>query len=179
MRCRRRNRAAYGIGCSVSRDVHGSGSRSGRGGVTFKPVPTPRHGPDQALAIVPERTSQFADALHQGIVSDDEIAPDGRKQLLLRNQAVGVLDEVLQDRERLGPKLDLLPVEQEAAAIQVQHVAIELQLLGRHLRWIVRLEGDHYAVPAPQATGVEWVPCSGALPPRSHQDNEGDVVRHQ
>ncbi len=104
----------------------------------FKSIAAARNRPDQARPVVSERPPQLADALHQRIVRDGEIRPDCGKQLVLRDETAGIFDKVSQDREGLRPKGNLVPVEKETAAIQVQDITIESQPLCPHLRRMSR-----------------------------------------
>ena len=66
---------------------------------------------------MPEGPAQFADALDQRIVCDGDIRPDRGKEFVLRNKPAAVFHEVVQHREGLWPEGNLVPVNEEAAAI--------------------------------------------------------------
>ena len=102
--------------------------------VGFEPIAAPRDRPDQARPVVSQGAAQLADALHQRVVRDGEVRPDRAKELVLRDETAGIFDQVIQDRESLGPKRNLVAVEKQAAAMQIQHIAIEPQSFCVRLR---------------------------------------------
>ena len=51
--------------------------------------------------VVSQRPPQLADRLRQRVVRHDDIAPDGRVQLFLRDQRAGALGQIAQQRPRL------------------------------------------------------------------------------
>jgi hypothetical protein len=99
---------------------------------------------DQSWTIVPKLPPQFADALHQGVVRDGQIRPDRCKELVFRNEAAGIFDKALQDREGFRSKRDLATLKQEATAIQVQDIMIERQSLCLHLHRRVGIASSRY-----------------------------------
>jgi hypothetical protein len=48
-----------------------------------------------------QRAAQVAYAAREGGLTDDRVAPRGGEQVVLRDELLGMLDEVAQDRERL------------------------------------------------------------------------------
>ena len=103
-----------------------------------------RNGPDQTLAVARiQRPPQFADALHQRVVGDREIRPDRCEKLVLRDQTAAILNEIVQHGEGLWPQGDLAPLKQEAAAIQIEDVAVELQSPGRRPPRRLAVMGRH------------------------------------
>ena len=66
---------------------------AGTGARHFEPVSAPRHGGDVVLARHRKRAPQFADALHQRVIGDDEIGPHGREQFFFRHQRAGAFDQ--------------------------------------------------------------------------------------
>src|SRR5439155_17408959 len=75
--------------------------RQGRDGAD-EPEAAPVHCVDVARRAggVAERLPQVANAGRQGGVAHDRVAPDRREQVLLRDQAVRMPDQVAQDRKR-------------------------------------------------------------------------------
>ena len=53
-------------------------------------VASPRHGLDARLRLVPEGATQLHQALHQGIVGDERVRPEGLDQLVLGDEPVVV-----------------------------------------------------------------------------------------
>ncbi len=123
----------------------GSGRSCGPniGDIGFKPVAAARNCLDQARPIVAERAPQFADALHQHIVRDGEARPDRRKNLVLRDEATGILHQAFKDGEGFWPKRNFGVVMKKAAAIQIQDVAIKPQPFWRSRRWRFDIAGGH------------------------------------
>ena len=109
----------------------------------FKAIATAWNRLDQALPVVPQRPPQLPDALYQSIVRDGDVRPDRSHQLVLRDQTAVILDQELQNRERLRSEHDLGAVQRETAAIQVEDVAIELQAPSRHYRRSVAVATGH------------------------------------
>ena len=108
--------------------------------------------PDQAWAVISERTSQFADALHQCVVRDREVRPDRGEQLVFRDKPCAIFAEITQNGEGLRPKRNLATVQQQRAAIQIQDEAVESQsrrsLLCRRLSIIL-------AIAPPRITAIQ------------------------
>jgi len=111
--------------------VHRTGRRSVwlpiRRHLSVEPITAARHRLDELRAIVAERAAQLTDALHQGIVGDGDIRPHRREQFVLGNEPAAILDQMKENRERLRPQRHLVTVKQQAAAVAVEHVAVEPQ----------------------------------------------------
>jgi hypothetical protein len=71
-------------------------------------VPATRHGFEQLLIAVVEGAAKFKGALHQGIVGDERVGPDGLHQFLFADQSAGVFDEVFESPVELGAEFDFL-----------------------------------------------------------------------
>ncbi|KVD77808.1 hypothetical protein WI89_32015 [Burkholderia ubonensis] len=61
-----------------------------------------RQGTHDVLVLTAQRRAHFADALDEGIISDDDIAPHGLDQFVSAEQSTGIPREMQQQRERLG-----------------------------------------------------------------------------
>ena len=63
-----------------------------------------RHRLDQALRFVADSQPDLAHAACHRFIGHGGLAPDGPRELILRNQAASVLDEVAQGLEALRPQ---------------------------------------------------------------------------
>ncbi|HKS60760.1 MAG TPA: hypothetical protein VJT13_03620, partial [Xanthobacteraceae bacterium] len=79
------------------------------------------------MVDIAELAAQFADALHQCIVGDCHAAPNRIVELLLGDQAPGVLGQVAQQTKRLRPQLEIASCDARTAAHQVQIESVEAQ----------------------------------------------------
>ena len=77
------------------------------------------------MGIVAQCRADVADALHDGILGDKEIRPDCVDQFVLGNETPGVLGEIAQDIEGLGPKLNLIVPAHQRAGLQIKRVLVE------------------------------------------------------
>ena len=109
----------------------------------FEPIAAPRNGPDQTRAISSECSPELADALHERIIRDSEVRPNGVKKLILGDETAGMTDEKLQHSKSLWPQRDFFSVEEETAAIQIEDIPVELQALCRYLRPTVGIARGH------------------------------------
>src|SRR6516165_9664631 len=94
----------------------------------LKSITAAGHRPDQAWPTVSEGAPQLADALHQHIIGNREVGPNRSKELILRDKAAGVFDQMAQNREGFWPQANLVLCEKKTAAIQIQEIAVEPQL---------------------------------------------------
>ena len=106
--------------------------RRDRGHRRFESIAATGNRTDVSRAVVPQGAPQLADALHERVVGHDEVRPHRGEELFLRDEPPGIPGEVAQHAERLGPKCDFAAVQEQAAAIQVQHVAVEFQSICLH-----------------------------------------------
>ena len=67
-----------------------------------------------------ELQAQFANALHEGIVGNRHIAPNGIVKLPLGDETSGVLGEMAEEKERLRPQLEVTSCDAHTAARQIQ-----------------------------------------------------------
>ena len=95
----------------------------------FEAIAAARDGGDETRAGFAERAAQLADALHQRVVGDHEVGPHRREDFFLADQAAGMRREMDEHREGLRPQRDFAIVQQQAAAVQIDHVAAECQSL--------------------------------------------------
>ena len=75
--------------------------------------------------VVAQRPPDLHEALHQRVVGDGRVRPDGLHQLLLGDQPAGVPNEVGEDVEALRPEPDLAAVVQQRAARRIEDEAAE------------------------------------------------------
>src|SRR5262245_57065725 len=73
----------------------------------LKDVPSSWHGPDGGLIGILQGEPDVADAPCQGFVCHGHIRPDRFNNFALGDEPSGVLDEIAQDFEALGPQFDL------------------------------------------------------------------------
>jgi hypothetical protein len=64
-------------------------------------------------------------------------------------------DEAMQDRESLRPQRDLVPVEQEAAAVQIQDITVESEPFRALLRGWVCIAIGHCPAMAAVSTRID------------------------
>ncbi len=86
-----------------------------------------RHRLDQAAVVVAELMAQFPNALHERVIGHRHVWPHRLIEFLLGHEPPGVLCEVAQHLERLGPQVDLLIARTQASSRQIEHEAVELQ----------------------------------------------------
>ena len=86
----------------------------------MKRYPASRHCFDQLLIAIFESPAQLDGALHQGIIGDETVRPDGLYELLFADQATWVLYQVFQRIVNLWTKPDLLPRLQQASPLHVE-----------------------------------------------------------
>jgi len=89
-------------------------------------VAASRHGLEQPLRAVIERSTQLNGTLHQGIVGHAGVGPQRLNQFPLADQASAILDQVPEGLVYLGAKLDLLPALEHRPPRQVQRELAEL-----------------------------------------------------
>jgi hypothetical protein len=82
------------------------------------------------VSVVRQGLAHAPDALDEGIVGDRLARPDGPDELVLGDEPVGVLDEVTQDVEGLGPERDGDVAPAERAPLQVEGERSEAQHSG-------------------------------------------------
>ena len=82
------------------------------------------------MGIVAQRCANIADALHNRILSHEDIGPDGLDQLFLGDEPAGMFDEIAQEVEGFGPELNLINPAQKRAALQIESVNIEAKRPG-------------------------------------------------
>lgn len=93
-------------------------------------IAAPRHGLDDALLTIPQHRSYVADAAGQRLVRDDDIGPDRLGELILRHQTAGILDEMAEHGEALGPELDFAIDLAQTPPYQIEGEPLEKVDLG-------------------------------------------------
>ena len=89
--------------------------------------------PDHRAVSIAELQAQFANALHEGIVGNRHIAPNGIVKLPLGDETSGVLGEMAEEKERLRPQLEVTSCDAHTAARQIQLESVEAQDPGNNL----------------------------------------------
>ena len=77
---------------------------------------------EQALLLVADGFPDFADALGKAVFRHRDAGPDSVQELLLGHNAVGVGDQMLQNRERLRPQRDIFTI------LAAQETGVEIEL---------------------------------------------------
>ena len=79
------------------------------------------------MFVVAELLAQFADALHERVIGHNNVGPYRLVKLLLGHKAAGVLCEVTQHLERLGPQVNVLFARPQIPARQIERERVEPQ----------------------------------------------------
>ena len=134
--------------------------------IGFEPIATARHCPQQARSVVAQSAPQLTDALHQHVVRYGDVRPDRSKQLVLRNQTTGVLDEMPENCKCLGPKDNVVIFQKETTPVQIQDVAIEPQSLCRCRRCRFAIHSRHLTIQSARPRGSGCFFRASKRPPR-------------
>jgi hypothetical protein len=89
-------------------------------------IPAPRHRFEQLLSAIIQSATQLESTLHQRIVSNEGIGPNGLHQLLLADQLSGVFHQVLEGFIHFRPKLDLDARLKKTPSCEVKRELAEL-----------------------------------------------------
>ena len=73
-----------------------------------KQIAAARNGLEYELIAVVERATNFNGALHQGIIGNKGVGPDGLHEFLLADKPAGMLDEVFEGFINLRAEFDWL-----------------------------------------------------------------------
>lgn len=90
-------------------------------------IASPQDGADQAVRIRAECLADILHALSKGIVGDGDVGPDGIDQLILADDAAGVLQQIDEQRQRFGAQVDVVPAPLQPALVQIEPVAGEFE----------------------------------------------------
>jgi hypothetical protein len=97
-------------------------------------VAAARHGHDDGLLAVANRLANLAYAMHQCVVGQDHIRPDGSYQLVLGHETIGVFNKTAQNLEALRPQRNLAISGSQRAVSDIERISLELKHLGAALR---------------------------------------------
>jgi hypothetical protein len=84
---------------------------------------------DEAPITVCQGPANIADAMREGFICYSHGRPYGVDKLVLRHQPASILDKVFQDREALGPQLNLPIVGTDTAAPKIERKSRETERL--------------------------------------------------
>src|ERR1700757_515682 len=83
-------------------------------------VPAPWDSSEHLLFAVVKRAPQFNRALHQGVIRDKSVRPDGLNQFLFPDQPARVFDQIFESLIHLGTEPDLLLAFEHTSTPHVQ-----------------------------------------------------------
>ena len=166
------------LGVAAHQGCGGSHSRGGRGRDRRLEAPVPGRGPlhsgDEANPpavnglddarhswIVPKSPPQLAQRLRERVVRHDDIAPNGRVELFLRDQRAGPLGQIAQQSPGLGSQFHWAVAMPQASLPQVQPVRRKL---------------DHHAREGGRSLLEKFPPSLGTSPARLAHDPGGEEM---
>jgi hypothetical protein len=88
-----------------------------------------RHGANDLLCVVSQSAPYLANALHDGVVGDSRIGPNGVDDLFLRDHPATVLNQIDESLEGLRSKRNLLSGSAQKALLHVERESREHILL--------------------------------------------------
>ena len=77
------------------------------------------------VSLFSPRSTKLHQTLHERIVGDERVGPEGLDELVFGHQSVAVLDQVLEGFEHLGPKLHFLRAPPKATPVQIEGELLE------------------------------------------------------
>jgi hypothetical protein len=86
--------------------------------------------PDHHAVNIAELLAQLANALHQRIVGNCHVAPNGIVKLLLGDETPGILGEMAQEMERLRPQIEVASATRTQPRVRSSSNRSKLKILG-------------------------------------------------